>query len=260
MTPEYSTLRQGTMFALYVTCLQFWLSCAACKELRVGVLVPITGKGFKVGDGIRPAIKAAFDGVNKDKNLLPGVNLTYTVHNSACDSVKAVGIAADLMRSSASVDAYIGPGCSVACLAAGLLARYWNKPIISFSCSSLDLQDRDKYSTFARTQPFSRTYSESTPLILLQIMRRFEWKRAAILSIDDSPQSIWVPIANNVFNYFKSSNLTVSYYNVYKIAEDPETQYKEAKKLLEETKKHARGKLLLNRNDSKKFKVVLAKV
>lgn len=231
------------MFPLYVTCVQLWLSCAASKEIRVAVLVPITGT-FQVGDGIRPAIKAAFDDVNNDENLLVGVNLTYTVQNSACDPVRAVGITADLMQSSASVDAYIGPGCSIACLSAGLLAQYWNKPIISFSCSSLDLQDRDKYSTFARTQPFSRTYSESTPLILYQIMRRFKWRRAAILAEDDGLTSIWAPIANNVLNYFKSSNLTISYYNVYKVMDDLETQYRDAKKLLEETQKHARGKLL----------------
>ena len=231
------------MFPLYVTCVQLWLSCAASKEIRVAVLVPITGT-FQVGDGISPVIKAAFDDVNNDENLLVGVNLTYTVQNSACDPVRAVGITADLMQSSASVDAYIGPGCSIACLSAALLAQYWNKPIISFSCSSLDLQDREKYSTFARTQPFSRTYSESTPLILYQIMRRFKWRRAAILAEDDGLTSIWAPIANNVLNYFKSSNLTISYYNVYKVMDDLETQYRDAKKLLEETQKHARGKLL----------------
>ena len=224
--------------------LVFWLSNAARKEVHVGVLVPITG-GFQVGDGIRPAIKAAFDDINKDTNLLPAFNLTYTIHNSACDSVKAVGIAAELMQSSAaSVDAYVGPGCSIACLSAGLLAQYWNKPIISFSCSSSGLEDRNKYSTFARTQPFSRTYSQSTPSILLQIMRRFRWKRAAILAKDDGPTSIWAPIAHNVDKLFQGSNITVSFYNVYKTADDPETQQKDAETLLTETKKNARGKLI----------------
>ncbi|KAL9987193.1 hypothetical protein ACROYT_G001456 [Oculina patagonica] len=232
------------MIRPFVTCLVFWLSHAVRKEVRVGVLVPITG-GFQVGDGIRPAVKAAFGDINKDKNLLPALNLTYTIQNSACDSVKAVGIVADLMRSSASVDAYIGPGCSIACLAAGLLAQYWNKPIISFSCSSLGLEDKSKYSTFARTQPFSRTYSQSTPLILLQIMRRYEWKRAAILARDDAFTNIWAPIANNVVKYFKESNITVSYYNVYKKADDPETQQTEAETLLQETKKHARVVFIL---------------
>ena len=226
-----------------MTFLVFWFSNAMRNEVRVGVLVPITG-GFRVGDGIRPAIKAAFDDINRDENLLPDLNLTYTIHNSACDSVKAVGIAADLMRSSASVDAYIGPGCSIACLAAGLLAQYWNKPIISFSCSSLGLENRKKYSTFARTQPFGRTYKESTPAILLQIMRRYEWRRAAILARDKDYNSIWTPIAENVIKYFKESNITVSYYNVYKKADDPETQQRDAENLLKETKKNARGKIM----------------
>ena len=226
-----------------MTCLVFWLSDAAHEEVRVGVLVPITG-GFQVGNGIRPAIKAAFDDINRDKNLLPALNLTYTIHDSACDSVSAVGIAADLKQSSASVDGYIGPGCSIACLAAGLLAQYWNKPIISYSCSSSDLEDKTKYSTFARTQPFSRTYSQSTPSILLQIMRRYKWQRAAILAKDDGSTSIWVPMANNVMEYFKENNMTVSYYNVYKVADDTETQQTDTERLLGETKNNARGKLI----------------
>lgn len=231
------------MIRTLVTCLVLWFSDAMRREVRVGVLVPITG-GFQVGNGIRPAIKEAFDDINKDKNLLPALNLTYTIHNSACDSVSAVGIAADLKQSSASVDAYIGPGCSVACLSAALLAQYWNKPIISYSCSSSDLEDKTKYSTFARTQPFSRTYSQSTPSILLQIMRRYNWQRAAILATDDGPTSIWVPIAENVIQYFKQNNLTVSYNSIYKVAEDPETKQNDAERLLGETKKYARGKLI----------------
>ena len=226
-----------------MTCLVFWLSNAVQEEVRVGVLVPITG-GFQVGNGIRPAIKAAFDDINRDKNLLPALNLTYTIHDSSCDSVSAVGIAADLKQSSASVDGYIGPGCSIACLAAGLLAQYWNKPIISYSCSSSDLEDKTKYSTFARTQPFSRTYSQSTPSILLQIMRRYKWQRAAILAKDDGSTSIWVPMANNVMEYFKENNMTVSYYNVYKVADDTETQQTDTERLLGETKNNARGKLI----------------
>lgn len=230
------------MIRSLVTCLVVCLSNAVHKEVRVGVLVPITG-GFQVGNGIRPAIKAAFDDINRDENLLPALNLTYTIHNSACDSVTAAGIAADLKQASPPAEAYIGPGCSIACLAAGLLAQYWNKPMISYSCSSSDLEDITKYSTFARTQPFSRTYSQSTPSILLQIMRRYKWQRAAILAKDDGSTSIWVPIANNVMKYFKENNLTVSYYNVYKVADDPEIQQTDTERLLGETKNNARGKL-----------------
>ena len=216
------------------------LSSVLCKEVRVGVLVPITGS-FQVGNSIRPVIKAAFDDVQKDPSLLPGWNLTYTIHNSSCDSVQAVGIAADLMRSPTPVHAYIGPGCSVACLAAGLLAQYWNKAIVSFSCSSSDLEDRKKYSTFARTQPFSRTYSRSTPSILLQVMVKFKWKRAAILARDDTPSSIWAPIAIDVHGYFHKNNITVSYFKLYKTLTDVEAQRKDTEKILTETKERARG-------------------
>ena len=236
------------MIKSLVACFVFWLSNADVqKQVHVGVLVPITG-GFQVGNGIRAAIKAVFDDINKNRTFLPSLNLTYTIHNSACDPVKAVGIAADLMRSQAAVDVYIGPGCSKACLSTGLLAQYWNKPIISYSCSSSDLEDREKYSTFARTQPFSRTYSQSTPPILLQLMREFKWKRAAILAKDDTPVvegNIWAPVAIDLNDYLTANNITVSYFNVYKTTEDSAVQQKSIEALLRETQKNARGKLLV---------------
>ena len=216
------------------------------KQVHVGVLVPITPRlngGFSVGEGIRAAVKAAFDDINKDSTILSGLNLTYVIQDSGCNSVKAAGIAADLMHSQASIDAYIGPGCSRACISAGLLAQYWNKPIISFSCSSSELEDREKYSTFARTQPFSRTYSQITPSLLLTIMLHFQWKRAAILATDDSSTKIWTPVAFELKNVFKENNVTVSYFNVYKLTGDITAQRRQAEieMVLQETAENARG-------------------
>lgn len=234
------------MKLVFVIFVIWCLYAALSKQVRVGVLVPITPRlngGFSVGEGIRAAVKAAFDDINKDSTILSGLNLTYVIQDSGCNSVKAAGIAADLMHSPASIDAYIGPGCSRACLSAGLLAQYWNKPIISYSCSSSELEDREKYSTFARTQPFSRTYSQITPSLLLKIMLHFQWKRAAILARDDSSTNIWAPVAFELKNVFKENNITVSYFNVYKLTGDITAQRRQAEigTVLQETVENARG-------------------
>ena len=234
------------MKLVFVIFVIWCLYAALPKQVRVGVLVPITPRlngEFSVGEGIRAAVKAAFDDINKDSTILSGLNLTYVIQDSGCNSVKAAGIAADLMHSPASIDAYIGPGCSRACLSAGLLAQYWNKPIISYSCSSSELEDREKYSTFARTQTFSRTYSQITPSLLLKIMLHFQWKRAAILARDDSSTNIWAPVAFELKNVFKENNITVSYFNVYKLTGDITAQRRQAEigTVLQETVENARG-------------------
>lgn len=53
-------------------------------------------------------------------------------------------------------------------------------------------------------------------------MCRFKWCRVVIFVKDDGFMSIWVLIVNNVLSYFKSSNLIILYYNVYKVMDDLE--------------------------------------
>ena len=204
------------MKATVVTCLLLHLISRGLdgREVRVGVLIPITGS-FRVKRGITPAIRAAFAEINKQENLLGNI-LTYSIKDSGCNKTKAVGIAADLMTQP-TVDAYIGPGCSVACLSAGMLAHYWNKPMVSYSCSSSDLEDRNTYSTFVRTQPFSRTYSKSTPTIMRILMKDYRWQRAAILATDSD---VWRPMAVSLNNYFQANGIEILYFKIYDEKED----------------------------------------
>lgn len=84
--------------------------------------------------------------------------------------------------------------------------------MISYSCSSVELSNRLFYPTFARTQPFSRTYSRETPDILLQSMRVYNWARAAIISTEDL---VWTPIAISMTELFQKNNISVPFKGFY---------------------------------------------
>ena len=79
---------------------------------------------------------------------------------------------------------YSGPGCDSLCNPAGLLAGKWNKPMISYSCSSRVLSDRENYPTFART---TALYVEMANFII-DIIKYHFWDRVVLV---EGPESIW---------------------------------------------------------------------
>jgi hypothetical protein len=212
-----------------------------CSNIHLGILIPMKYGTWKVGTEIIPIIDRAIEEV-KSRNILPGYNLTYTLNDSKCSSYEASGITADLKNAQARVDAYIGPGCSAACLSSGLLAHYWNIPMISYSCSSSSLMNRKKFSTFARTQPFSRTYSSVTPKALLKIMQHYRWTRAAIIApYGYKGDNIWEPIASSVRMHFLNNNISVPYYKAQFVSGYNKEAESMRKKMLLAAKSEARG-------------------
>lgn len=186
-----------------------FIQFAASENIHLGVMLPISRPGFsELGRALELAIAPAIQHVYNHSRLSRQWNITYTVKDSACHKTAAVGRTYELH----TADAFIGPACSDSCLSAGLLASYWNKPMISYSCSSVELSKRFFYPTFARTQPFSRTYSHETPDILLQSMRVYNWTRAAIISTEDL---VWTPIAISMTEIFQQNNISVPFKGFY---------------------------------------------
>lgn len=205
------------------------------KEIQLGILLPIGRKGFqRLGESLQYVIDPAIQHVYSKEILNPrDYNITYTVVDSACNKLLAVWHTYNMR----SVDAFIGPACTEGCLAAGLLAASLNKPMISYSCSSLDLGRRDFYFTFARTQPFTRTYYYTTPLLLRELMQYYKWKIAGIIVNEDN---LWTPIANALNKHLTDANMTVGYYGVYTISKDFEHT-----SVLEYAKRFSRSKFIL---------------
>lgn len=179
------------------------------ENIHLGVLVPTSRPGFfELGRALELAVEPAIQDVYNHSRLSRAWNITYTVKDSACHKTTAIGKTYELHNA----DVYIGPACSDSCLSAALLASYWNKPMISYSCSSVELSKRGFFPTFARTQPFSRTYLHETPDILLQAMKFYNWSRAAIISTEDL---VWSPIAISMTEIFQRNNISVSFTGFY---------------------------------------------
>ena len=226
-----SLARYGLVLRLGVI-LQLCKVSAPITEIRLGALLPIGRAGFqRLGESLQYIIEPAIQHVYREGILDPKeYNITYTVADSACNKLQAVEHTYNLR----SVDAFIGPACTEGCLAAGLLAANLNKPMISYSCSSLDLGKREFYYTFARTQPFTRTYYDTTPKLLMHLMQFYKWEIAGIIVNEDN---LWTPIASALNAYLKGANMTVGYYGVYTISKDFEH-----KSVLEYASRFSRGK------------------
>ena len=52
---------------------------------------------------------------------------------------------------STDLDGIIGAACSTVCQPVGLLAAVWNLPMVSFTCTSDYLSDKEVYPTFTRS-------------------------------------------------------------------------------------------------------------
>ncbi|KAH3826173.1 hypothetical protein DPMN_128069 [Dreissena polymorpha] len=87
-----------------------------------------------------------------------------------------------LVEMNPHVNAYIGPACDAVCLPAGLLAAKWDKPMISYSCSSRTLNNHAAYKTFART---TAIYVDMLNF-LVDILHHFKWDRVTLVEGSDS--------------------------------------------------------------------------
>ena len=201
------------------------------EDIHLGVLLPTSRPGFsELGKALELAVQPAIEDVYNHSRLSREWNITYTVKDSACHKTTAVGETYELQNA----DVFIGPACSDSCLSAGLLASYWNKPMISYSCSSVELSQRNYFPTFARTQPFSRTYLHETPDLLLQAMNFYNWTRAAIISTEDH---VWTPIAISMTEIFQRNNISVPFTGFYV----PSSSFSH-KTYLKQVKEEARSK------------------
>lgn len=207
------------------------------ETVHIGVLLPISMPGYsELGRALQLVVQPAIQDVFKQNTLTREWNITYTVEDSACHKTIAVGKTYELQNA----DAFIGPACSDSCLSAALLASYWNKPMISYSCSSVELSKRGNFPTFARTQPFSRTFTQETPDLLYRAMLFYKWKRAAFISTEDH---VWSPIAISMAELFQRNNISVPFRGFYA----PSSSFSH-KTFLNQVKDEARGKhLLLNK-------------
>ncbi|XP_033126595.1 atrial natriuretic peptide receptor 1-like [Anneissia japonica] len=204
------------MILLIFSLLMLSTNCAG-KDFRLGFLVPWDGF-WPVGQRAGGAMTVAIETINNDSNFSAihdgGHTLSFIWNDTDCDTSKGLASILD-MYEKYSVDAFIGPGCSVICEPGGYLANHWKTPMISWSCSSSALSDKNQYPNFAR----STAPTEKMSPFFVEIMKHFEFSRVGIYF---SSQHIWSLAADAFRNAFRENGIEVSIYQVFEPGSDNE--------------------------------------
>lgn len=179
------------------------------QEITVGLLHPGFSLAFALNN-IKGGIVKVFEDINNSTEVLNGTKLNFVMGDCFCDSAQAIGAAVDLYNN--PVKAFIGPACSVSCVSVGLLSTIKHIPMVSYSCSSLELSDKNKYPFFARVKPFARTGPWS-PRTFIAINKKMGWKHVCLI---ERVHEIYSQITEMIRAEFLAQNYTVlreRYYN-----------------------------------------------
>uniref|UniRef100_A0A9R1SRI2 Guanylate cyclase n=2 Tax=Cyprinus carpio TaxID=7962 RepID=A0A9R1SRI2_CYPCA len=120
------------------------------------------------------AARLAMSRINKDPDLNKGYWYDYTLINEDCSSSKAL---ARFVELEGYGSAFLGPANPGYCTAATLLAKNWNKGILSWACLKADMDD-GMYPTFLRPLPLSSR-------VLFSVLRFFRWAHVGIITAEN---------------------------------------------------------------------------
>ncbi|NP_571941.1 retinal guanylyl cyclase 1 isoform X2 [Danio rerio] len=119
------------------------------------------------------AARLAMSRINKDPELNKGYWYDYTVINEDCSSSRGLARFAELEGYGS---AFLGPANPGYCTAATLLAKNWNKGILSWGCLKAEM-DEEMYPTFLRPLPLSSR-------VLFSVLRFFRWAHVGIVTAE----------------------------------------------------------------------------
>lgn len=186
------------------------LLCAvAGREIKLGIQIPFSGS-WPGGPKMASSLLIAIDKVNNDTSLLPGHNLTWTMHDDQCSArYSLAALVDDYTLSPPPIDVSIGPGCSVGCLPGGHLSAHWNLPMISWGCTASVLSDKAIFPTFSRT---GSSYS-GIGLYVKALMQHYKWDRMNLIC---STQAIWSQICQTFkIQIETNTSMTVPYFGSF---------------------------------------------
>lgn len=208
------------------------------RTFFLGFLFPWEGISH-IGSHSAGAISVAIDMVHRDKdNQFPTLRahdhrFNFTWADTSCKQSNGLPLLLEMyyngVNNNQTVDAFIGPVCSVICEPAGHLITYWKIPIVSWGCTSSVLSDKSVYPTFARTTaPNARS-----AMIFSEILLTKEYKHVTIFS---SQERVWTLTAASLRGKFKDVGIEVTAFHAFH-AETPVGTESRIQEL-----KNARGK------------------
>ena len=189
----------------------------------------MTGR-WPIGMRIAAAVPMAIFDITNDSTLLPGYNITYNIVDSSCEPEEGLRG----MVAFKTADLFIGPACSVVAEPTALLAKIWNKPIVTYAASSNKFINKYIYSTLSTITAYARRSEKYTPKFVLQILKEFDWN---ILAIVSSSEVEWKTMAEKIRATIEPS-AKVSMFENY------DNKYPQFERILQKGKEVSRGECL----------------
>ncbi|XP_051900501.1 retinal guanylyl cyclase 2-like [Pristis pectinata] len=184
--------RRGGWLALLIgLCLPLGIQSATFK---IGVLGPWACDPIFSRALPDAAAKLATERINKDPSFSRAYWFDYIVLDEECQTSRAL---AGFVRLERYASAFVGPLNPGYCLAAGLLAEGWNKPIFSWNCPGLDEDGTPP--TFAGTLP-------PATQVLFAVLRHFRWARVAVVT---SGRELWAETGRELADALRRWGLSV---------------------------------------------------
>uniref|UniRef100_A0A8C9WLY5 Guanylate cyclase n=1 Tax=Scleropages formosus TaxID=113540 RepID=A0A8C9WLY5_SCLFO len=142
------------------------------------------------------AARLATSRINKDPHLSKGYWYDYSLVSEDCQSSRALARFAELEGYGS---AFLGPANPGYCSSAALLAKNWNKGLLSWACLE-PAADKSSYPTFLRPLPLSSR-------VLFSVLRFFRWAHVAVVSTKDD---LWEATGDELASSLRALGLPVS--------------------------------------------------
>ncbi|XP_033750419.1 LOW QUALITY PROTEIN: atrial natriuretic peptide receptor 1-like [Pecten maximus] len=144
-------------------------------EFRLGMLSPFTHP--RLGWTNNAAAATIAIETAQSEGILSDHNITVVWKDDKCSGLGGAGNAV-LLRDVDDVDVYIGPPCSSSTEPVGLLASFWNFPILSQASSDPILADKSVYKTLVRLGPPFNKLGNA----MVEFLEYFQWRRIVVIS------------------------------------------------------------------------------
>lgn len=170
--------------------------CVRCLTFKVGVLGPWNCDPVFYRSLPAEAARLAVNRINGDPSLALGLTMDFIILQEPCETSKALTA---FIYYEKMADAFLGPTNPGYCTSASLLAKNWDKAVVSYSCLSCELDSATGYPTFARTVAFPTD-------VLFIVLKHFRWANVVVVS---SNEDIWVDTAGRVATALRTKGLPV---------------------------------------------------
>ncbi|XP_069136802.1 atrial natriuretic peptide receptor 1-like [Argopecten irradians] len=192
---------------MWITLLVLTLPMGICvgAEFKLGMLSPF--KHPRLGWTNNAAAATIAIETAQSEGILSDHNISVVWRDDKCSGLGGAGNAV-LLRDVDDVDVYIGPPCSSSTEPVGLLASFWNFPILSQASSDPILADKSVFKTLVRLGPPFNKLGNA----MAEFFHYFKWKRVVIISrrkVDN--KKVFCDYSSRSYETsFRTNNITIA--------------------------------------------------